>query len=678
MTKAEYVDLSSKIKRHSELYYDQDAPEISDYEYDEMMRSLRAAEAEHPEWVTPDSPTQHVGGSVGKSTFEKVAHAVPMQSLLDITSEEEVNEFISKYEDKVFSVEPKIDGLSMSVTYENGKLIRAETRGDGMIGEDITENAKYIHGIPRELPVIPECTENLKLIEVRCEVYMPLDEFERVNKENEALGKRVFVNPRNAAAGILRTKDIEEVKRGGLHAFAFNVQRYETYGPEIRHMPFGICHSASLDWLGWMGFDTVTHYSVGSTAVMWWIRRIGETRGMLPYWIDGAVVKLDDIRLRNQISGTSKYPNWARAFKYPPEEKATTVGDIILQTGRTGRVTPVAVFDPPIFLEGSTVSKATLHNPEFIEELNLNIGDEVLVHKAQSIIPEIVRVVKKANPSSGCYDMFQHVCPSCGGPLARGTDENGDNESGAYCPNPGCSAQKARRFEFWCSRDCMDIAGLGPAQIDKFIELGWLNTINDIYRLERHEEEMSALEGFGKKSAAKLIKAINASKDNDIDRLIKAFGIPGVGRHIGKELAKHYESIWSLVNVPISELTTIEGIGEISAAAIYNFFHDVDRQRSLKALQALGVNFTSRSYGAVSAGGALEGLTFVITGTLPTMSRDEAKSFIEANGGKVSGSVSKKTNYLLAGEAAGSKLEKAKELGVPVLDEAAVKKMAGV
>ena len=697
----EYQALVAELKHHAELYYDNDAPEISDYEYDAKMQTLRQVEQEHPEWVTPDSPSQHIGGSAGKSTFEKVTHEVPMQSLLDITTEDEVNDFINRYPDQLFSVEPKIDGLSISVTYENGVLIRAETRGDGLVGEDITENAKHIHGVPVKLNAV-HGGGNLGLIEVRCECYMPVAEFERVNAENEKLGKKTFVNPRNAAAGILRTKDIEEVKRGGLHAFAFNVQRFELLNPDSEELPLGFSHIESLDFLRSLGFATVTYYGCDVASVMKWIRYIGENRDQYPYWTDGAVVKLNNLPLRESIGGTSKYPNWARAFKYPPEEKTTKVSDIILQTGRTGRVTPVAVFDPPIFLEGSTVGKATLHNQAYIDSLGLSIGDTVLVHKAQSIIPEIIRVVKKAEPvlvpdgnppipAPKVYNIFDHVCPSCGSKLVEGTDENGDGHGVPYCVNPTCLAQLSRRIEFFCSRDCMDIAGMGPAIIEKFISLGWLKDVTDIYHMKEHRDEISKLEGFGEKSADKLLSAIEKSKDCEFDKLLKSLGIPGIGRHIGKVLAKKEKYIHGISMWSKEELAALDGIGEVSANALYTAFHgsffapDVADDGTVNSgwalrltskLEELGVNTVSKEYGKVEAGGALNGLTFVITGTLPTMSREEAKSFIEANGGKVSGSVSKKTSYLLAGEAAGSKLTKAQELGIPIINEETVKGMA--
>lgn len=670
MDRKEYMKACKQAKTWAKEYYDNDAPSVSDYDYDTLMRQLRDAEAAHPDWITPDSPTQHVGGSTGKSTFAKVQHAVPMLSLLDITSEAELNEFLDRFPGEVFSVEPKIDGLSISVTYEDGVLTRAETRGDGLIGEDITENAKQILGIPPFLPV-----PGYKVLEVRCECYMPVAEFERINKENEKLGKRIFVNPRNAAAGILRTKDVEEVKRANLHAFAFNVQRFEfTSGEKPRSNPLGVSHLASLDLLRWLGFETVEHYGSGRKGVYGLIQHIGEERDKLPYWIDGSVVKLDDIHLRDKIPGTSKYPNWARAFKYPPEEKTTTVVDIILQAGRTGRITPVAVFDPPVFLEGSTVSKATLHNPEFISGLDLNLGDEVVVHKAQSIIPEILKVAKKH--AIGHFNVYGCTCPSCGGMIVPGA-EDGEDAGGAYCLNPMCPAQMSRHLEFWGSRECMDIAGFGPAVIERFTALGWLNSINDIYRLKDHRDEMAKLDGFGAKSADKLLAAIEESKTRDIDRLIKALGIPGVGRHIGRELAKRYPGIWEIAGLTESQLAAIDGIGEVSARVISEFFRDVDNRRMLKATEALGVNFLSKSYGAAPAEGALSGFTFVITGTLPSMGRDAAKALIESHGGKVSGSVSKKTSFLLAGEAAGSKLEKAQELGVKIISEGELLGMIG-
>ena len=675
MDHKEYLALVAELKKAATEYYDNDAPTISDYEYDEKMRRLRKTEAEHPEWVTSDSPSKHIGGSTGKSTFAKVTHAIPMQSLLDITSEEEVSDFAARFGSEMFSVEPKIDGLSLSVTYANGELVRGETRGNGHIGEDITENAKHIHGIPVRLNPV-HGGGNLSLLEVRCECYLPVSEYEKINTEREAQGMELYENPRNAAAGILRTKDIDIVAHGNLHAFAFNVQRYEVLNADEDTLPFGSTHIGSLDLLKQMGFDVVEHEKCSAATVMQQIQHIGNHRDDLPYWIDGAVMKLDNIPLRERVGTTEKYPRWALAFKYPPEEKTTAVSDIILQVGRTGRVTPVAIFTPPIYLEGSTVSKATLHNPEFIEKLGLGIGDEVLVHKAQSIIPEVVKVVKKSDADPHIFNVFDYTCPSCGSKLVHGADENGGGESGAYCVNPACPAQLSRHIEFFCSRDVMDIAGMGPAIIDSFIGHGWLTCINDVYRLEDYKDEIAALEGFGAKSTEKLLAAIQKSKANDIDRLIKGLGMSGIGRHIGRELARKYEDIWAIAEASEAELAAINGVGAVSANVIFDFFHQTENTAALRHLEALGVNFKSLSFGGAESGGKFAGLTFVITGTLPTMSREEATAFIEANGGKVSGSVSKKTSYLLAGEAAGSKLTKAQELGIPVIDEARAKEMA--
>ena len=688
----DYLKLAAELKHHGDLYYNQDAPEISDYEYDAMMQKLIKAESEHPDWVRPDSPSQHVGGDTGKSTFEKVEHLVPMLSLQDVFQDDEVSAFLNNNPGQMFSVEEKIDGLSMAATYRDGILVKAETRGDGYIGEDITENAKHILGIPTKLHAI-RYSENLAELEVRFEVYLPVEEFERINGENEKKGKRIFVNPRNGAAGLLRTKDIQAVRAANLHAFAFNIQRYTLKSDETpERSPFTSAeedgyhsHSIELHALSAMGFSTVPAFQTSAEGVLNAIREIGNRRGKLPYWIDGAVVKLDNIDRRTELGSTNKYPRWAIAFKYPPDEQETVIRDIILQTGRTGRVTPVAVFDP-VFLEGSKVSKATLHNPEFIKSLGVDVGDAVLIHKAASIIPEIMRVTKKAPPRHipeavvpipGVYDMLAHPCPSCGGPLVAAADENGEEGVGAYCKNPQCPAQMARHLEFWASRDCMDIAGFGPAVVDEFVNKGWLKSTNDIYRLAEYRDEIAALDGWGTRSANKLIAAIEKSKKQDIDRLIKALGMPGVGRHIGRALAARYPDIWAISQLTEEELSAVDGVGSISASVIYDYFRMPDNIEALQDLENLGVNFKSLSYGQSTVEGKLSGLTFVITGTLPNLSREEAKKLIETHGGKVSGSVSKKTSYLLAGEAAGSKLTKAQDLGIPVVDEEKLKAMIG-
>lgn len=668
--------LRKQINYHSNLYYNEDISEISDYEFDQLMSQLKSLEEQHPELITADSPTQKVGGNQGKSTFAKVEHKVPMLSLRDVFTKEDVNDFISRFSNEKFSVEEKIDGLSMSVTYVNGKLVRAETRGDGYVGEDITENAKYIKGIP--LILNPATAGSIKELEVRCEIYLPVQRFREINTNLEKQGKKTFQNPRNAAAGILRTKDISVVKEAKLCAFAFNVQRIKIIMAAC-DMPDLDSHIYRFSMLKSFGFDTVKHYNASANEVIKYIDKIGEDKQNLPYWIDGAVVKIDNVSKRKEIGDTNKYPRWAVAFKYPPEEKETVIRDIILQTGRTGRITPVAIFDP-VQIAGTTVEKATLHNPQIIKSLGVNIGDTVLVRKAAEIIPEIIKVTKHSESNNNqptYYDVLSQKCPSCNGNIT--TDEKGD---GAFCSNINCPAQTARKFEFWASRDCMDIEGLGPAIIDKFMALGWLNDIPNIYTLQSHYNEMIQLDGFGIKTADKLLYNIEKSKNRDMDRLIKALGIPGVGIHIGKELSKHYKDIFEVFALKegqtfkekIDELSSFEGIGKISAEAILDYATQ-EKIEVLFALQRLGVNVSSKIFGENDKDGSLKGKTFVITGTLPTMSRNEAKELIENNGGKVTGSVSKKTDCLLAGKEAGSKLDKARALGITVISEKDFKKI---
>lgn len=670
----DYRKMVKLANKANTAYYDNDDPIMEDPEYDALMRQIKAYEKEHPDQISKDSPTQHVGGTASKSSFKKVTHAVPMLSLQDVFSEEEVSEFLYNFSDETeFCVEEKIDGLSMSATYWNGVLVRAETRGDGIIGEDITENAKHIIGIPEILPIA------IPTLEVRCEVYLPVQRFLEINKEKEERGEKLFANPRNAAAGLLRTKDVEVVKKAGLCAFAFNVQRVidledvEDWADWLH----ADTHSECKKMLTMLGFNFVRSIPCTAQDVMKYVEEIGGYRNKLEYWIDGAVIKVDNLSLRAELGETSKYPRWAIAYKYPPEEKETKIKDIILQTGRTGRVTPVAVFDPPVLLAGTTVERATLHNQNIIDQLQVNVGDTVIVRKAAEIIPEVVRVVCMGSINK-TYQIVDHVCPSCGEKLIMTEEDNGV----PHCDNINCPAQIQRKFEFFASRDCMDIRGMGPAQISKFIELGWLKDLPDIYLLKDHREEMEKLDGFGKKATTNLLKAIEASKERDIDRLIKSFGISGVGRHIGKALAKKYKDIVEIGDVPyevgglekkIRELSEIEGIGNTSATAIMNWFRD--NWDVVFKLRRVGVNVESKSYQKESEAGKLSGLTFVITGTLPTMKREEASALIEANGGKVSGSVSKKTNYLLAGEAAGSKLAKAQSLGVPVISEEELKNM---
>lgn len=662
--KREYKKLIDIATKANSAYYDNDEPIMEDYEYDSIMRRIKEIEKENPEIILKKSPTQYVGGSQGKSTFAKVEHQVPMLSLQDVFSLEEVKNFIDALDPKDgFCVEEKIDGLSMSATYESGRLVRAETRGDGYIGEDITENARYIHGIPE---VILGETDGLEELEVRCEVYLPIESFLKINKEREEAGKKLFANPRNAAAGLLRTKNIGEVKKAGLHAFVFNVQRFRG----LDSWGFKKSHTEDLRRLRKMGFSTVASAYFGAGERDDLIREIdviGRRKNGLSYWIDGAVVKMDREDRRKQLGNTNKYPRWAIAFKYPPEEKETVVREILLQTGRTGRITPVAVFDP-VYLAGTKVEKATLNNPQFIESLSVDVGDTVIVRKAAEIIPEIIRVSKKEGNS--CYNMYAHHCPSCGSSIVA--DESGN---GSFCKNINCPAQISRRFEFWAARDCMDIRGFGPAIIDRFIDMGWLKRIPDIYRLHEHREKMVHLEGFKEKSVDKLLASIEESKDRDMDRLVKAIGIVGVGRHIGKVLCEKYKDIFAVGNCEtkrreekLKELASLDGIGDISAEAILDFYTE-SNVMMLRELQELGVNVKSKTFSYGQTAGRLLGKTFVITGTLPTLKREEAAAKIEAVGGKVSSSVSKKTDYLLAGEKAGSKLAKAQSLGIKIVSE---------
>ena len=668
MTKNQYLALVAQASKAANAYYLNDDPIMSDYEYDALIQDIRRYEVEHPEDISPDSPTQKVAESVLKSSFAKVTHAVPMLSLLDVFNTDEVSKFVEANPGQVFAVEEKIDGLSMSATYQNGKLIRAETRGDGFIGEDVTENAKFILGLPKSLNIA--VFQAPEILEVRLEVFLPVNRFLAINKEREKNDEKLFANPRNAAAGLLRTKDVTAMKDAGLECFIFNVQRCEGF------IPYGNSHIDSLIAMREYGFQTVPCYRAkdveGVTDI---IKCIGETKHTLAYWIDGAVVKVDSLTERESAGTTGKYPKWAVAYKYPPEEKETTVVDIVLQTGRTGRVTPVVLFDP-VFLAGTKVNKATGHNQRFMEDLNLNIGDRIIVRKAAEIIPEIVKVVNKISAHN--YDMRQHVCECCGTPIT--VEEDGMD---CKCLNPNCPVQFSRYVEFFGSRDCMDIRGMGPAVIETLIEHELIKDITDIYTLYTIPETVAEL--LGKRTAEKLFAAIEDSKHRSLDRLIKALGMPGVGRHIGKVLAEHYGNIYDIGELPvmfpikdakeakINELMQLEGIGETSATVIVEYFMQSENWERIHILAGAGVNMHAEQKAAPAAGASFAGKTFVITGTLPSMSRTEAAAYIEERGGKVSGSVSKKTDYLVCGEAAGSKLDKAKALGVPVISEAELK-----
>ena len=665
----QYLEAVAKANKLAHEYYVEGNSSSTDYDYDMLMMGIKKAEAEHPEWVTEDSPTQHVGGRAAQSSFEEVTHEVAMLSIQDVFSTDDVDAFIDEHKGEKFNVEKKIDGLSIQVTYENGVYVRGETRGDGYIGDDVTENVRHIHGIPAKLNPVKD-GGNIKRLIVRLEGYMPQAEFDRLCEEALAAGKKAPANPRNGAAGLLHTKDVNAVKKANLRAFAFNIQLVE-FNDTTTRAPFAETpsHRNNLDILAALGFEVVDSYLVESKAdIHAKIDEIGKSREGSAYWIDGAVIKIDSIDERDRLGNTIKLPRWCVAFKYPPEERDVVVKDIVVQTGRTGVLTPVAVFDP-VLLCGTSVTRATLHNQGFIDEKMVDIGCTIRVIKSGEIIPKVMSTPKPA-PKPFKMD----VCPVCGAKSVPVLDDNGTPTGAVKCPNEFCPAQWSRYVEFFCSRDVMDIEGMGPSVVDKLIQIGVLNDIADIYNLAPHTDKLANLDGMGQKSVDTLLAAIEKSKGNDIDRVLKSFGIPGVGRSVGKTLAKLYPNMESISKLTAAELVSIDGIGAKTADALVEFFNSEDGQKRYQSLEAAGVNMTSLQYGKTE-GGVLSGLTFVITGTLQSMGRDEAKKLIEANGGKVSGSVSKKTSYLLAGEAAGSKLDKAQALGVQVIDEANLKAM---
>lgn len=667
MTREKYLELVSLASYHAQKYYNEDAPEITDYEYDQLTEQIKAAEREHPDWVAPDSPTQRVGGAATLAGAGQVTHQVQLLSLNDLFSMEDVEGWYKGLDEPEVSVQEKIDGLTVALEYRAGKLYQGATRGDGFVGEDVTLNVMEIAGIPKALPIPPEAhvAGDSRMI-VRAEVYMPTREFERVNAELAAAGKKLFANPRNCAAGSLRVKDPKVTASRNLSAISFAIlysEGWENCDPEVLPKP-GETEMRDLALLSKLGFHPVNSYCCHSIKeIQAAIDQIGASRNELEYWIDGAVIKTNDKRLQAEIGATAKFPKHAAAYKYPPEKKQTVVREIIVQTGRTGVLTPVAVFDP-ILLSGTTVTRATLHNQKFINENRVNIGSMVEVIKSGEIIPKVVGVPQPAD-----VPFTIERCLVCGTPAVLFTDDSG-TDNGVYgCPNIACPAQKSRYVQFFASKDVMDIDGLGPSLVDRLIDAGFIkNGVEDIYSLSEHAKEISTMAGMGRKSTSNLLKAIEASKDRDIDRLIKALGIPGVGRHVGKALAQKYPDMDAIAALTAEELLAVDGIGEITARDLWNYFHTDEHLAKYKALIATGVNTKSRQYGK-DTGGKLSGLTVVITGTLPTMSRDEAKALIEANGGKCSGSVSKKTSYVLAGEAAGSKLEKANQLGIPVISE---------
>lgn len=646
-------ELRGLLNYHSRLYYEQDAPEIEDYEYDRLLRELEGLEAAYPMLATVDSPTQRIGGRAGEQ-FAPVTHTVVMESLQDGFSEEEVRDFDRRVRetapDAQYVVEPKIDGLSVSLEYENGLFVRGSTRGDGQVGEDITQNLRTIHTIPLRI------REPLPFLEVRGEVYMPRESFLKLTEQQELREEKPFKNPRNAAAGSLRQKDPRVTASRGLSIFVFNIQQIE--GKELSS------HQESLDYLKSLGFTTIPFYSRYDTVetALGEIRRIGEIRGTLPFDIDGAVVKVDRFTQREALGRTSKFPKWALAYKYPPEEKQTKLLDIEINVGRTGVLTPTAVLEP-VLLAGSTVSRATLHNEDMIREKDIRLGDTVIVRKAGDIIPEVLSVVSH-RPGSRPYEMPK-TCPSCGAPVHR---EEG--EAALRCNNAECPAQLMRVLIHFCSRDAMDIEGLGPAVVELLVGQGLVRTPADLYRLR--VEEVEPLERMGRKSAENLVAAIVRSKQNDVARLIFALGIRHIGQKAAKLLALRFGTMEALAAASMEEMESIDGFGAVMAESAASFFALPQTTDLLEQLRACGVNMRSLER---PQGDLLAGKTFVLTGTLPTLTRAQASSLIEKNGGKVASSVSKKTSFVLAGEEAGSKLTKANSLGIPVLTEAQLLKM---
>ena len=636
--------LSDTLKYHNKKYYIEDSPEIEDFEYDAMLRELERLEEEYPEFRREDSPTQMVGGAALK-LFSPVEHSVKMESLQDVFSFDELRSFAEKLNlsRTALSVEPKIDGLSVSLEYRDGLFFRGSTRGDGVTGEDVTANLLQIKSIPKVISFEGE-------LEVRGEVYMPRESFERLTERQELMGETPFKNPRNAAAGSLRQKNSEVTAERGLDIFVFNIQRIE--GKEFSS------HIETLDFLGGLGFHTLPTYKrCGDVEqAVAEIERIGLSRGGLPYDIDGAVVKVDNLAYREELGSTSKYPKWAAAFKFPPEEKETVLKSIEIGVGRTGALTPTAIFDP-IQLAGTTVSRATLHNEDFITSKGICIGDTITVRKAGDIIPEVLAVAKHAEGAAP-YEMPK-VCPSCGSPVWR---EEG--EAVIRCTNADCPAQLLRHLIHFTSRDAMDIEGLGPAVLEQLLSAGLVKNIDDLYSLDY--KRVAELERIGEKSVNNLKTAIENSKQNDLARLIFALGIRHIGSKAAALISENFGSMEAVLNASETDFEAIDGFGEVLAKSAYEFFSLSETRAMTERLRERGVNMKSLKE---VKDNRFAGMTFVLTGTLPTYSRSEASAIIEGFGGKTSSSVSKKTTYVLAGEDAGSKLDKANKLGVTVIDE---------
>ena len=644
---AEIQELRRELTQAGYEYYVLDKPAMSDYDYDHMLRRLEELEAAHPETVTADSPTQRVGGQPLEA-FAQVRHQVPLESLQDVFDFAELEAFDQRVRavvpDAEYVVEPKVDGLSVALEYKDGLFVRGATRGDGQVGEDVTENLRTVRSIPLKIPDAPP-----RLI-VRGEVYMPKKVFHALNEERERRGEALFANPRNAAAGSLRQLDPKVAASRKLDIAVFNIQ-----WPQEKFST----HLETLDFLQNNGFKVIPHYSCARAAqAMERIAEIGEMREEFPFDIDGVVVKVNNLSQRAALGSTAKFPRWAAAYKYPPEVKPAQVVDIVVQVGRTGVLTPKAVLTP-VRLAGTTVTNATLHNQDFITEKDIRVGDTVLVRKAGEIIPEVLSVVEEKRRSGTQPYFLPKVCPVCGAPVER--DEDGAH---VRCTGAECPAQLLRNLAHFASRDAMDIESLGIAVVENLVNAQLVKTPGDLYFLK--EEDVARLDRMGKKSAQKLLAALEKSKSQDLSRLIYAFGIRQVGQKAGKILAARFHTLENLQNAALDELTAVDDIGEITARNILEWMSSPQSRHLIQRLKEAGVNMTAAEQGSDRR---FAGMTFVLTGALEKFTRDEAGEMIETRGGKAAGSVSKKTTYVVAGEAAGSKLRRAQELGIPVLTE---------
>ncbi|MGN0450223.1 MAG: NAD-dependent DNA ligase LigA [Ruminococcus sp.] len=646
-------ELTEQLEYHNNLYYNMDEPEISDFEYDKMLKELETLEEQFPTLKSSLSPTNRVGGNAG-AKFSPVTHTVVMESLHDSFSHDELRDFDRKVRevspDVQYVVEPKFDGLSVSCEYENGVFVRGSTRGDGTTGEDVTDNLMTIKSLPKHIANAPE------YLEVRGEVYMSFESFNELTKRQEENEEKTFKNPRNAAAGSLRQKNAKITAQRKLDIYVFNIQQIR--GAELT------THSQSLNYLTELGFPTAFYNLYDNIEdVISEIERIGDMRGSFDYAIDGAVVKVNSFETRSLLGSTAKYPKWAEAYKYPPEEKPTKLLNIEINVGRTGVLTPVGNFEP-VLLAGTTVSRATLHNKDFIEEKGICVGDTVIIRKAGEIIPEVLSV--KEHSENAVPFEFPSLCPSCGSPVSQ--DEG---EAAIRCTNTDCPAQLMRHLIHFVGRDAMDIDGLGPAVLEQLVNEGLVKSPADLYRLKI--DDVSNLERMAEKSANNLISAVEKSKENELYRLVFALGIRNIGLKAAKLLCENFPTIDDIMNAKAADFETIDGFGEVMALSIENYFALDGTKELIADLKSLGLKMKSSA--PKSNSGIFSGKTFVLTGTLPTMKRSEASKIIEENGGKTSSSVSKKTSYVLAGEEAGSKLTKAQSLGITIITEDEFKAM---